>query len=119
MFLHFQKFFLGELQVRLFEIKIAFLDDGHQVDMGVRDFKANHSHGDTGAGDGFLDTFGHLFSENHHLSEFFVLDIEDIIVLMLGYHEGMSLGERIDVEKSEETVVFSDFITRDLPLDDS
>lgn len=110
---------MGEFEVFLFEVEVAFGGDGHQVDMGVRDFEADDGDGDAFARDGFLDGFGHFLGEDHHLSQFGIVDIEDIVRFVLRHHEGMALGQRIDIEKREEFVILSDFIARDLTLYDS
>lgn len=111
--------FRSEFQVFFFEVEVALIGNGHEMDMGVGNFKSDDGHGDAFAWHGFFDGGSDFFGEDHHLSEFFVFDIEDIVGLMFRHDEGMAFGERIDVEEGEETLVLGDFIARDLTLYDS
>ena len=114
----FDKLFGGEFEMLLLEIKVAFTVDRHQMDMGMRHFESDNSHCDAFAGDGFLDGISHMFGEHHHLSEFFIVDIEDVVGFMFGNDEGMSCRQGVDVEKSKKLFVFGDFITGDFALND-
>ena len=103
----------------LFEIEITFGSDRHQMDMGVRHFKADDRHRDTFARDSFLDSLGDFLGKDHHGTEGVVIQVEQVIGFQFGNHEGVTFREGIDVEKSKETVVLSYFIARNLALYDS
>lgn len=114
-----KEFLLRQLEVLLLEVKVTLAGDGYQVDVGVRHLETDDSHSDALAGDGFLYGFGNLLGKHHHLTEFFVIDIEDVVGFMLGDNEGMAFRQGIDVKKGKKPIVFGDFIAWDLATDDS
>ena len=85
----------------------------------MRHFQADDSHADAFAGHSLLDGFGHLFGEDHHGTDFVVSQVEDVVILTLGNHQCVTLHHGIDVQKSEETLVFSDFVAGNFALYDS
>ena len=114
-----KEFLLCQLEVLLLEVEIAFAGDGNQVDMGMRHFETDDGHTDAFARDGFLDGSCNLLGKHHHLTEFLVIDIENVVGFVLGDDKGMAFRQRIDVEKSKKAIVLCNLIARDLAVDDS
>ena len=110
---------MRQVKMLLLEIKVAFAGDGYEMDVGMRHFETDNGHADALARDGFLYGLGHMLGKHHHLTEFLIFDIEDVIGLVFGNDERMTFRQRIDVEKCKKTVVFGNFITRDFTVDDS
>ena len=102
-----------------FEVQVALGGDGDKVDVRMRHFETNDGNADTFARKGFFDGLSHFLGEDHHLSQFLVTKLENVIHFLFRHHQGVAFGKRIDVEESEEMLVLSDFIAGDFPLDDS
>ena len=102
-----------------FEIEVAFTSNGHKVNVSMRHLKTNNGHSDAFARDGLFDGLGDMLGEHHHLTEFFVIKMEDVIGFMFGDHEGMAFRQRVDIEESKETIVLGNFVARDFTVDDS
>lgn len=117
--LHLHKLLWSQLQMFFFEVKIAFIGNRHKVNMSMRHLKANDGDSDTFTGHRLFNRLGDFLGKDHHCAQFLILDVENVIRLMFRHHEGMTFLERIDIEERKETVVLSDFVTRDLTLYDS
>lgn len=66
-----------------------------------------------------LDLGGNALGEEHHPGQGCVVEVEDVVYFLLGDHERVSFGQRIDVEECKIVFVFSDFVGRYLACDDS
>lgn len=84
--------FLGrELEFFLAEIHVAFCFHGDEVDVGVVDFQTENSHTYFETGEGCFDSASYALGEDHHAAEFFIGEVEEIVLFALGDDEGMAL----------------------------
>ena len=60
------------------------------------------------------DLMRYLFCKYHHISKRIVFHVEDIVYLCFRDDEDMSLPQWLDVQKSQESVVLSYFMARDV-----
>ena len=102
----------------LLEVQVALLGDGDKMDMGMRYFQADDGHADALAGHSLLDSLGYFLGEDHHGADFVVVEVEDVVILVLGHDQSMAFHHGIDVQESEETLVLSNLIARDFTLND-
>ena len=102
-----------------FEVHIALLGDGDEMDVGMRHFQSDDSHTYALARHGFLDGLGHFLGKDHHAADFVILKVEDVVVFAFRNHQGMAFGDGIDVHEGKKAVVFSNFVARDFPFHDS
>ena len=109
---------LAQMDVFFLEVQVTLLRDGNEVDVGMRHFQANYSHADAFARHSLFDGLGHFFGKDHHGPDFVVIEVEDIVVFVLGHYQCMPFHHRIDIQESKETLVFGNFIARDIPFYD-
>ena len=107
-----------EAQFGVAEEHVALLLQRDQVDMGVGYFHAQHCHADALAGERSLQSLGHLLSKEVQACKLIVLQVEDIVYLTFGNHQGVTLYHGVDIEEGEGLVVFVDFVTGDFAVND-
>ena len=101
----------------MLEVHVAFVLEGHEVDVGVGHFEAEHRHSYLAAGEGGFDGTGHALGEEGHLGQFLVVDVKDIVSLFFRYHQGVAPVDGVDVEEREELVVFGYLVSGNFDVD--
>lgn len=81
--------------------------------MGMRHFQSDDRHTDALAWYGFFNLSGHVPCEQVYSAQKAIFQIKKVILLHFGDDQGMSLGQGIDVQKSQEFIVFCNAMARD------
>ena len=82
--------------------------------MGVGHFETKHHLGHLLTGEGLLDGQGHLLGKHLITGNLIIVHVEDIVYLSTGNDEGMTLHQRIDVEKCVELLVLCALVAGNL-----
>ena len=81
------------------EVQIPFCIQRYKMDVGMRYFHTEYSHAYPFAGHGGPYSGSHLTGEKHQLRIKRLVQIKEIIDLLLGDDQSMSLLQRIDIQK--------------------
>lgn len=100
------------------EIDIFFAIDRNEMDVGVRNFEAQHNDRYPFAGYFLLYFAGDPFGEDDHTFQRPVVEIKNIIGFLFGYDQRMTLGQRVDVEEGIITVVLGYLVAGDFSSND-
>ena len=100
------------------EIQIIRVIDRHQVKMRMRHFETDHGEATAITGKSLLYRLGDRSGENQHLAQVGVGQVEELIDLDLGDHEGMSFAQGEDIQECKEFVILGDLICGYLSGDD-
>ena len=80
----------------------------------MRHLKAQYGLTHLDAGEGTLDACSHVLGKHLHSGQVGIAQVEEVIHLLLRDDQCMSLNQRIDIEESEELVVFGYFVAGNL-----
>ena len=107
--------------MELFPVKIdvIFTLYGDQMDVCMGYFEAQDDYRYPFARYFALDFDSNALSEQHHVGQGAVVEIENVIHLLFRNDQRMSFGERIDVQECIEIVIFGDFVRWNLASDDA
>ena len=99
----------------LFEADVAHLVQGDKMDMRMWDLQPDYGYPDAQAWHGSTQGCGHGLGEDHHPRQLIGRQVEDVIHLCFGNHQGMALRLWAHIEEGQEFVVFGNFICGDFP----
>ena len=89
------------------------------MDVCVGHLHAEDGHADALARHSGLDGHGDALGEERQRRVLLVREVEDVVDLVLGDAERVTLGQRVDVEEGEVMLVFGNLVAGDLPGDDA
>src|SRR5690606_11410428 len=87
--------------------------------VGVRYFESHHSDANAKTGNLLFDGVRYLFGKDRQRGQQLIIQVEIIVDLSLGYHQGVALRQWVDVEKGQAPVVFGHDMSRNLSPDDA
>ena len=93
--------------------------EGDQVHMRVPHLVADNHHTDAFARDYLFHRFRHDFAEKPQARVEFVFYVKNILDFLLGDAQCMPIRLRAHVEKGEVVFCFSNFVARNLAIDDA
>jgi hypothetical protein len=80
--------------------------------MGMRYFQAHYGYTHTLALYCAFEGTSYLAGKGHKTIVGFVIEVKDVIYLLLGNYQCVTLGHRTDVEERKETIVLGYFVAR-------
>ena len=113
------KLFRCKRQLGIAEEHVALLLKGYEVYVCVRYLHTQYRHADALAGEGLFQCHSHLLGKEVKACQLLILKIEDIVHLMFGYYEGMSLHHRVYVEEGKVLVILGHLVAGDFARHDS
>ena len=78
----------------------------------MRHLETQHHLGHLAAGERGADGLCHLLGKHLEIGQFGVVHIKDVIDLLAGYHQCVTLGERTDVEECVEVGTLGTLVAR-------
>src|SRR5690554_1987215 len=85
--------------------------------MGVRNLETDHHQSHTSTFHCLFNCFCHPLGKQHHIGQERIIQVEQIIGLLFGHHQGMACTHRADVEKCVKTVILSHPVRGNLTSD--
>lgn len=95
------------------EVEVGGSVEGQEVDVGVGDVNADHSHSDLDAGTDFFQSDGYLLGKELELGVEDVVEVEEVVDLGFGDAEHMASDDGVDVEECETVVGFGHTVAGD------
>ena len=82
-------------------------------------FKSEYGNANTLARDNFLNGQGDFLRKQPHIAIQIIFNIKEIINLLFRNDKCMTFCQWIDIEESQESVIFCYFVTGDFSIDDT
>lgn len=101
------------------EIEVALVSDRDHVEVGVGDLHPGDDHPDPCGREGCLLRLADRLGDHHEVSSEIGFQIEPVIDLVSGHHEGVTGAYRSDRHEGDAAVVSPHEASRDLTIDDA
>ena len=96
------------------EIKVSVIVERHEVDVCMWHVKSDYSHSNLDTGTYLFDSAGDLAAKAMQLDKEGVVEVENIVNLLLGDAEDMTLYNRIDIEECQTIVGLCNLVAGNL-----
>jgi len=105
LFLCGSKLLWGRLELGPGKVQVIGPVNGYKVEMGMRNFKADHGKPTSVTIKGLFDGSGYRPGEQQYARQVIIRNIKKPVDLQFGYHQCMAMPERKDVQKSKEPII--------------
>ena len=113
------KLLWSERKLRIAEEHVALLLQRDEVDVCMRHLHAQHGHTDTLAGESCFQGLGYLLGKEIQASQLLIFKVKDVVDLMLGDNECVSLHHGVDIEEGKVVLILGHLVAGDLACHDS
>ena len=103
----------------MLEVEVVYLVERYKVNVRMRHFQTHHCYTNLNTRNSGFDGGSYSLGKSHIASELVVVDVEDVAHLFLGYYEGVTLLNGIDIQESEKLIVLCNLVARNLAVDDT
>ena len=101
------------------EVHISLAVEGDEVDVGVRHLESEDGDADLDAAEGAAHSRGNALGKQLERQVILVAEIKEVVDLLLGDYQHVTLGNGVDVEESIVVLVFGDLVRGDFAGNDA